>query len=284
MDKTITACIDDSEYASAVCDAAAWASRRLTAPMSILHVIDNHAEPGVSDASGQIGLGTREHLLEELASLDEKRAKLAQEQGRLMLRAAQERAREAGVADATTRLRNGALVEALVEIEDSIRLLVLGKRGTNADAAREHLGSNLERAIRSLHCPILITPPGFGAPKRVLIAFDGSRTALRMIERIATSPLLREAECHIVFVGQDSEALAEQLVTAGRHLDDACAGVHTQTLTGEIETSLRDYQQRHAIDLLVMGAYGHSRIRHLLIGSTTTEMIRHATIPLLILR
>ena len=43
MDKTITACIDDSEYASAVCDAAAWASRRLTAPMSILHVIDNHA-------------------------------------------------------------------------------------------------------------------------------------------------------------------------------------------------------------------------------------------------
>ena len=118
----------------------------------------------------------------------------------------------------------------------------------------------------------------------MLIAFDGSRTALRMIERIATSPLLREAECHIVFVGQDSEALAEQLATAGRHLDDACAGVHTQTLTGEIETSLRDYQQRHAIDLLVMGAYGHSRIRHLLIGSTTTEMIRHATIPLLILR
>jgi nucleotide-binding universal stress UspA family protein len=33
-----------------------------------------------------------------------------------------------------------------------------------------------------------------------------------------------------------------------------------------------------------MGAYGHSRIRQLLIGSTTTAMIRHSTVPLLLLR
>ena len=33
-----------------------------------------------------------------------------------------------------------------------------------------------------------------------------------------------------------------------------------------------------------MGAYGHSRIRQWLIGSTTTNMIRHATVPLLVLR
>ena len=38
------------------------------------------------------------------------------------------------------------------------------------------------------------------------------------------------------------------------------------------------------IGLLVMGAYGHSRIRQFLVGSTTTSMIRSTTTPLLLLR
>ena len=47
---------------------------------------------------------------------------------------------------------------------------------------------------------------------------------------------------------------------------------------------LCDYQREHAIELLVMGAYGHSRIRQFLVGSTTTAMIRRAQSPLLLLR
>jgi len=38
------------------------------------------------------------------------------------------------------------------------------------------------------------------------------------------------------------------------------------------------------IDLLIMGAYGHSRIRHLIVGSTTTAVLRSCTIPVLLLR
>ncbi|SDK80999.1 universal stress protein, partial [Billgrantia gudaonensis] len=44
------------------------------------------------------------------------------------------------------------------------------------------------------------------------------------------------------------------------------------------------YQAEHDIDLLVMGAYGHSRIRHLLVGSTTTAMLRQAERSVLLLR
>ena len=42
--------------------------------------------------------------------------------------------------------------------------------------------------------------------------------------------------------------------------------------------------ERTGIDLLVMGAYGHSRVRSLIIGSTTTEMIRACKIPVLLFR
>jgi nucleotide-binding universal stress UspA family protein len=55
-------------------------------------------------------------------------------------------------------------------------------------------------------------------------------------------------------------------------------------LPGEPENVLSQYQKEHQIDLLIMGAYGHSRIRQLLIGSTTTAMLRKSEVPVLLLR
>jgi nucleotide-binding universal stress UspA family protein len=42
--------------------------------------------------------------------------------------------------------------------------------------------------------------------------------------------------------------------------------------------------QEWAADLLVMGAYGHSRIRELIIGTTTTALLRDTPVPLLVVR
>lgn len=93
----VIACIDGSASAPAVCDYAAWASRSLQAPLTFLHVLDQQQYPVAANLSGNIGLGSREHLLDELASLDEQRSKLALEQGRIMLANAKERAIGNGV-------------------------------------------------------------------------------------------------------------------------------------------------------------------------------------------
>jgi nucleotide-binding universal stress UspA family protein len=66
--------IDNSQSSLAVCDYAAWASQRLSAPLTLLHVLDKEKYPASADLSGNIGLGSREHLLEELAMLDAQRA------------------------------------------------------------------------------------------------------------------------------------------------------------------------------------------------------------------
>lgn len=66
----VTACIDGSASAPAVCDYAAWAGQRLEAPLTFLHVLDQRQYPVSADLSGNIGLGSREHLLDELASQD----------------------------------------------------------------------------------------------------------------------------------------------------------------------------------------------------------------------
>ena len=54
--------------------------------------------------------------------------------------------------------------------------------------------------------------------------------------------------------------------------------------SGEVEPVLHGYQDEFDIDILVMGAYGHSKIRRFLLGSTTTSMLTSAKKPLVILR
>lgn len=284
MSDHVMACIDGSGHAMAVCDYAAWASQRLDAPLTFLHVLDNHPPPDEGNLSGNIGLGSREHLLEELAMLDERRAKIAQEQGRVMLEAARERAIGDGIAEPHTRQRNGELVETLLELESETRLLVLGKRGESAHLASEHLGYNLERVVRALHRPILMVPETFRAPERVMIAFDGSKTMHKGIEMIAASPLFKGTVCHVVLVGADVADLRTQCDWALDTLNNAGLEAHGAIRAGDVESTLHEYCREHAIDLLVMGAYGHTRIRHLLVGSTTTAMLRSADIAQLLLR
>jgi len=284
MKTLVLACIDGSNYAPAVGDAAAWAALRLEAPLSFLHVLSKVEQPRRADLSGSIGLGARETLLEELAELDAKRGKLAQEHGRQILAAAKERARNAGVDSPEVLQRHGGLVETLNELEGGIRLLILGRRGEAADVAKEHLGSHLERVIRAMSRPILVTTAEFRAPRRIMLAFDGSASTRKGVDMVAASPLFKGLPCHLVMVGADTADTRAQLEQARRDLEHAGFETPAVILPGEASSVLSQYQQEHDIDLMVMGAYGHSRIRHLLIGSTTTEMLRKSSVPLLLLR
>lgn len=284
MTEQVMAAIDGSQFSEGVCDCAAWASKALDAPLTFLHVVDNHPQTAEADLTGNIGLGAQEHLLEELASLDERRAKIAQEYGRGLLKAATERAVEQGISDPASRQRNGTLVETLVELESDIRLLVIGKRGETAQQASEHLGSNLERVVRSMHRPILMVPGEFAVPQRVMIAFDGSKTTRKGVEMLASSPLFKGIACDVVMVGADTGDQRSQLEWALATLRDAGHDANGDIVAGEVEESLRAWQQEHSTDMIVMGAYGHTRIRHLLVGSTTTSVLRGASVPVLLLR
>lgn len=279
----VMACIDGLTQAAAVCDCAVWASQRLGAPLSLLHVLDQQRYPLSGDFSGIIGLGSREFLLEELASLDEKRNKLALEEGRMMLDAARQRAVKAGV-EPTLRHRHGDLVESLRELEGDIRLLVIGKQGEDSGSEVQLIGSQLESVIRTMHRPILVTPADFKAPASAMLAFDASATSRKGVEMLVASPLLKGMPIHLVTVSSDTHEARAALDAARDKLADAGFEVHVAILEGEVEARLRDYQAEHAIELLVMGAYGHSRIRQFFVGSTTTNMLRSATTPLLLLR
>lgn len=282
----IIAFIDASTYAQSVCDHAVWVAERMSASVDVIHVLGRRESSGHDgDLTGALDPDARDLLLAELSSLDEERARLAQKKGRLILEQAKRRLEEGGVTDVSTKLRIGDLVETAQEFEESADLIVIGKRGEAADFAKLHLGSNLERVVRASHRPVLVASREFKPIRRVLIAFDGGPSVNKAIEYLARAHAQFEGlEMHLLFAGLPTDDEAKRLDQAAARLGNAGYSVETRIESGQPETTIAAAVENHQIDLLVMGAYGHSRIRSLIIGSTTTEMIRSCAIPVVLFR
>lgn len=281
----IIAVIDGSTYSESVCDHAAWAARDGERSVALVHVLgrrDVSSEP--ANLSGSIGLGARTELLEELAELDANKARLALKRGRAILDGARERLEAAGMGHVSTRLRHGELVETVSEFEEDTQLIVIGKRGEAADFTSGHLGSNLERVVRATHKQVLVAARSYRPIKRALIAYDGGASAKKAVTGIATSSLFKGVECHLLTVGSETEERRSDLKQAAAQLRSAGLSATEEIVSGHAEAAIAAAAETGSFDLLVMGAYGHSRIRNLIIGSTTTEMLRSCKISVLLFR
>ncbi|MEO0388181.1 MAG: universal stress protein [Pseudomonadota bacterium] len=279
----VLASVDSSVYAGSVVEHAAWAAKRLALPVELLQVLGRR-EATSSDRSGRIVAGARRKLLEELAALDAERARLLQSDARLALEEARATLTDLGIETASIALRSGDLLEALDERAAETALLVVGKRGEAANFATLHLGSNLERIVRASERPILIAARAFRPIGRVLLAFDGGPSADKAVAELATSPLFEGLSITLLTVGEDTEKLATDQGRAAERLRRAGRDVTTEIRPGRPELVIARAVENAEIDLLVMGAYGHSRLRSLVIGSTTSALIRACQIPVAIYR
>jgi nucleotide-binding universal stress UspA family protein len=280
----ILAFVDGSLYSASVCDHAAWIAARTGAPVEVLHVLGRREASDRHDLSGAVGLGARTALLEELAELDAQRARLVTQRGRAILEDAHAILTKAGVAEITTRLRHGDIVETVADLEPGASMILIGKRGEAADFAKGHLGSNLERIIRATHKPVFVAARAFKPVARVLIAHDGGVSAMKAVEHVARDALFSGLAVDVVAVGADTPETRKRLDDARALLKAAGLAGDPRIVPGQPETALGALVDSDGYDLLVMGAYGHSRIRHLIIGSTTSEMIRSCKVPVVLVR
>jgi nucleotide-binding universal stress UspA family protein len=283
----VLACVDRSNYAEHVTDAAAWAATRLAAPLELLHVIEHVVPAGREDHSGTIGINAQETLLNQIASDEAELARDAREQGRAFLARLRARVEAAGVAEPDMRQRYGSLVETLTEQQAAVRLVVMGRRGTSAKQTNRDLGRQVESVIRALDRPILTVTDSFRPPQHVLIAFDGGSAARHAVEMVASSPLFREVPCRLLMVGKGKVGRNEterQLQAAGDSLTAAGMKVTLSHVSGDPETVIARVIQADQMDMLVMGAYTHSPLRAMLLGSKTTELLRASRVPTLLLR
>ncbi|GAB5388059.1 MAG: universal stress protein [Alphaproteobacteria bacterium] len=282
----IIACFDGSKYADSVCHYAAWAHQRTGLDIGLLHVVHPHSDMQAQpDVSGQIGLGAKTSLLEELTKLDEAHGKLEMRRGQLILEHAVEELTKTGVTALTKLHRRGSLVDTITGMEDDVGLIVIGKRGEHHQNEPQHLGSKLEKVARAVHKPILVATLKTRPINRFLLAYDGSPTAKRAVDYVAGSDLLKGLDCHILTLSDQPDLARQRAQDAADKLTASGYSVTTAVKTeGTVEQAVTQYVDEHQIDLLAIGAYGHSRIRSLILGSTTTTLIRETHIPALLFR
>jgi nucleotide-binding universal stress UspA family protein len=278
----ILVCTDGSAYSFVCYDYAAWLAERTGASLEVLYVSDlrQFEVPMVADLSGSLGVQPYQAVLSRLQDFEQERAKAILEQARVHF------ASKAPGTPASFTHKLGFLVDTFHEFEAHADLIMLGKRGENANFATEHLGSTMERVVRASHIPCLVTSRAFKPVERILFAYDGSRSCQKALEFITTNSAFRDLELHLVTVAaaHEEETALKTLQAAEGVLRAAGGAPVAQMLVGAADNEISAYVEGRGINLLVMGAYGHSRIRQLIIGSTTTSMIRRCKVPVLLFR
>jgi len=281
-------CTDGSIFAQSSYRYAAWLAIRLGARVDVLYVTDEQRQvaAAATDFSGSLGFDAAATLLDKLVTLEHEKAKLSHQRAQHILQDAEQVLLSQGVTSVKVIHETGSLVDRFPEFEASADLIILGKRGETAELASGHLGANLERIIRASHKPCLVTSRQYQTIERLLLAYDGSPSGQKLLRFLVNSPVFKGLELHIVTVAKDA-ADAKAIARLNEAQQKAATGGFepvTQLMQGHPETAIAQYSEQHQISLLLMGAYGHSRIRHLVIGSTTAQILRSSNIPVLVFR
>ena len=148
-----------------------------------------------------------------------------------------------------------------------------------------------ESCLFAADLPVLVVPEGVewsGSPRRMMIAWDDGAEALAAAR--AAAPLASAAERTEVVVidpplqGRERSdpggRLAQKLARAGAKVEVTVAARTCPDIADQLQRQARET----AADLIVMGAYGHSRLREAVIGGVTRSMLRSAALPILMAR
>lgn len=101
---------------------------------------------------------------------------------------------------------------------------------------------------------------------------------------LAASPLLKGLPIHLLMSGADTPQNQRPLAWAVQTLTQAGMAVTSALQPGNPQEVIAEVLKTHTHDLLVMGAYSHSPLRQLFLGSKTSELLKSAGLATLLLR
>jgi nucleotide-binding universal stress UspA family protein len=190
------------------------------------------------------------------------------------------RANAAGIR-ASCEIRSGYLGDALQGVGRTADLVVMGHGFGESSVLLSEAGD----MVRAEHRPFLLIGEEVRPFERVAVAYDGSTGSLRALALaadIAVNWINPIPEITLITVGKGDDLPHDAIQAARRYLEGYGLGCKSETITGEAATNIAHLATTLDIDLLCSGAYGHSLLRDLLLGSTTQAIIAAWHRPLLV--
>lgn len=178
---------------------------------------------------------------------------------------------------------DGEAAHAVVSCGRLADLLILSRQDKGREGKSRPLPIVADVALHA-RAPVLIVPPGttsFNAGP-VVIAWNGSIEAAHSL-RLTLSFLRLATEIHIVTVPSDDGDVSPTDASRYLALHGICSQLHEWPQKGRtIAHALLDAARELAASSLVMGAYGHSRLRETVLGGVTRDLLSETSIPLLL--
>lgn len=275
----VIACIDSSPCIDAVAEAAVWVAKQTQRELVLLQILDYYpASYHLGEISGVIGFESNAMLLKELAELEQKQSELALDYSNNLLKHISELIEKQYGLTSTKIQEKGDFLEQSFNILHENDVVIIGRVGERAAEKNKPIGSNVENFIRGANCTVITVGEHFEAPKRFIFAYEYSPTCQKMLQRIAQSDLLKKLQCHLLYVGDHPEMLTEP----EKYLTEAGLDVISIYRYGDVAQNILEYQREHDIQLIVLGAFSHSKIHQFFLGSITTSIFRNANVPLLV--
>lgn len=268
--KVILALADGGAGTEATLKTALLVARTHDAHLDVVHVRAD-AETMVPIVGEGMSGAMVEQVMDAMVKSIETRAQAA--------RAAYQRICETGPHPAAWRVVTGREPEVVAAAGRLADLVIVGR----PDAAEEApMAATIDAALFDTGRPVLVAPPA--APdvigNRVVIAWNGTAQSARAVA--AALPFLGKSQQVTVVVGGEEGAAPSSGLVA--YLDKHGVRANVEVFSAShhaIGKSILEQAVRLQADLLVMGAYGHSRLREMILGGATREVLGAATMPVL---
>lgn len=168
--------------------------------------------------------------------------------------------------------------------------MIIVSQQNRDDIEAAHENEFVEQTLLSAGRPVMVLPSSGDFPvvgDRVMLCWDGSREAARALAD--ATPLLRGAS-HVVVLTMDEGAATrnveaipfEDLVTyCVAHGMPAPDHVRRDIKGVGVGSTILNAAADHSADLIVMGAYGHSKFREWAMGGATASILKSMTVPIM---
>lgn len=280
MYKRILLCTDGSPAADVATEYAAWLARHLGSQVRALYVTDVRILEGplMADIAGAFGAQPYPGLIPRLQEIQREKA--------ATILAATGKRLELSSVPFTTTHETGKLVSLILEHEKEADLVVIGQRGEHAQWTNDMLGSSVERVVRASIKPCVVTPDRFQPVSHMLIAYDDSPSAHNALETaLALAGSLKTEVTILAACQRETEETASRALQVA-HAEATKRNIPARAHLVHGDAAQQIITQAVALNaqLIVMGAYGHTRIREWILGSTTSHVLHKANVPVLLVR
>jgi len=278
MIKKILVGIDSSEHSRNAQAYAFYIARKLDATLLGLHVVDIVSIEGsfFHDISGSLGL-------EPYLDFSSKMREVLTARGKTVLEEFSEAGKRESVA-VETMLDMGIVANQVCERAKSADLVIIGHRGVNERFSTGLLGSTAESVARKCLRPLFISPKTFREMKRPVLAYDGSERASRAMRAAADFSAGFGVPLTVVTVARDPKLGERTLEEARKYFEHFTPKAELKLLSGHAKEEIVKFVKEHDGDCLFIGAYGHSRIIEMVLGSNTEYVLRNSTCPVFLAR